>query len=266
MLSNTQLLLSGATKRLTVSAEQGLFRRLVAARNTVNNLENQRRRRTPQESSQLGIARQQLSMVREQLVTANLPCVVHIAQKYVAGGITQEQLVSEGLVGLLRCIDKFDPERGFKFSTYLCRSLINIFCRFIAKQRRHTVGRVDDEEDYIQETESAESYDYDEVVDLVDALDTNRAELTEVEMAVIRFSYGIGVEGGPRTMHEIHMIVGLTKGRVQQIHGDAVDKLRSVLKEAHDETERFDYGRQGASDTEQEAGRGACDANADTPV
>ena len=228
MLSNTQLLLTGATNRLSVADEQSLFRRLVAARRTIDALEA-KKRRIAQESSQLGIARQQWTVVRNQLSTANLPIVVRMSQKYTSGAITQEQLISEGLVGLLRCIDRFDPDRGFKFSTYLCRSLINIFCRFIAKQRRHTVGRVDDDENYIRETESAERFDCDEVVDLVHALDTNRAELDEVEMAVVRLFYGIGRKGGPKTMHEIHLIVGLTKGRIQQIHSEAVEKLRHLF-------------------------------------
>ena len=55
---------------------------------------------------------------RDKLVTANLRLVVSIAQRFRWRGLDWDDLLQEGVCGILRAADKFDPDRGFKFSTY----------------------------------------------------------------------------------------------------------------------------------------------------
>ncbi len=63
-------------------------------------------------------ARRELDRARTRLVVANLRLVVSIAKKYNGQGLQMLDLVQEGNVGLMRAVDKFDHERGYKFSTY----------------------------------------------------------------------------------------------------------------------------------------------------
>ena len=58
------------------------------------------------------------TVAREQLCNANLRLVVHIAKKYQGRGMHLLDLIQEGNLGLLKAIDKFEYDKGFKFSTY----------------------------------------------------------------------------------------------------------------------------------------------------
>jgi RNA polymerase primary sigma factor len=59
-----------------------------------------------------------LDAARNALVLANLRLVVHIAKKYTKSGVPFMDLIQDGNIGLLRAVEKFDHERGNKFSTY----------------------------------------------------------------------------------------------------------------------------------------------------
>ena len=75
---------------------------------------------------------------KERMISANLRLVAHVAKRsaHLAQTMTFMDIVQEGSIGLIRGVEKFDPERGYKFSTYAYWWIRQGICRSIQKQDR----------------------------------------------------------------------------------------------------------------------------------
>ena len=73
---------------------------------------------------------------RERMIVSNLRLVVKIARRYKDRGLALLDLVEEGNLGLIRAVEKFDPERGFRFSTYATWWIRQTIERAIMNQTR----------------------------------------------------------------------------------------------------------------------------------
>ena len=73
---------------------------------------------------------------RKTMIVSNLKLVVNIAKRYIGRGVELTDLIEEGNLGLMTAVDKFDPERGNKFSTYASWWIKQAISRSIADQGR----------------------------------------------------------------------------------------------------------------------------------
>jgi RNA polymerase primary sigma factor len=85
---------------------------------------------------ELDEVRQRADGAHHAIIRANLRLVVSVAKRYIGRGSTFQDLIQEGNIGLLRAVVKFDPTRGYKFSTYATWWIRQSISRSIADQAR----------------------------------------------------------------------------------------------------------------------------------
>ncbi len=170
---------------------------------------------------------------RSDLVTANMGLVLAMAKRTRIANVDLPELISEGNMALLRSVEKFDVSRGFKFSTYACRAILKGFNRMASKTIRYRscfpVEYDPEMEKSDYDVKKHEMAHAESMQELHVALMDNRAELTDLEAAIVRERFALDDGGKKRTLAQVGEKVGLTNERVRQVQNIALEKLRGVL-------------------------------------
>lgn len=169
------------------------------------------------------------SVIRDYIVRRNFPLIYSMMARFRSADLDRDDLLSEAMYGLVQAAERFDPWRGFRFSTYAChairRSMTRGNRRASAYRRRFPVQYDASFERPYHPEEGRDLY----VERLQRALDRNLGELTDLESRILASRFPPG-NRRRSTLQEIGEAVGLSKERVRQLQNSALNKLREVLE------------------------------------
>src|SRR5947207_14875133 len=181
---------------------------------------------------------------REYLVRTNLALVLAMAKRTRLGDIDFAEIVSEGNMALMRAVDKFNIDRGFKFSTYACRAILKAFSRTAMKSSCYKTKFPVEFEPEMEKSDwsdrKRDMVEEDCIDELKQIVDRNLADLSDTEQTVIRRRFNWKQEEEhPLTLEEVGQIIGVTKERVRQIQHKALLKIKSVMEDGVLRTKRL---------------------------
>lgn len=221
---------------LQFEEEQALFRAMNLRKFLANHHATQMdaEHATSEEINTIERSLSEAQLLREHLIKANMRLVMSIVKKFASNQVAFDEMLSDGLVALMNCVDKFDFDRGFRFSTYAYRSIARDLYRSLKTEKlRSTVLSQDGSE---WEVEPADEQGSSAIRDgfwshIREQTQAMIQHLDRRERFIIRCRYALGSHRKVKSLQFLADKLGVSKERVRQLEIRAVKKLRSMASE-----------------------------------
>lgn len=182
------------------------------------------------------IWRRRAEEYRESIVSSNMPLVLAMYQRIGSQNVPHHEMISEGYLALLRCVDRFDVSKGFKLSTYACRAILKSFHRFVNRHAtyvKHFPVLFDPQLERCDYSACVHQSRWEDSIEWVrEMLAKNHAKLTPVEQTVLFERFAMGRGGKGMTFEQIGPIIGLSPERTRQILRATLHKVKAAFDRA----------------------------------
>ncbi|MBO5683076.1 MAG: RNA polymerase sporulation sigma factor SigK [Clostridia bacterium] len=178
---------------------------------------------------------------RQKLISHNLRLVSHIVKKYYSGNKNGDDLVSVGVIGLVKAVDSFRACAGAKFATYAAKCIQNEILMYFRSQKKIACevslsDTIDIDRDgnpltYIDVISCDESLtsEVERHLDGERAMRYVKTRLDERERRIISLRYGLSGRT-PLTQREVATLLGISRSYVSRIEKTALEKLQSAFR------------------------------------
>jgi RNA polymerase sigma factor (sigma-70 family) len=220
---------------LTAEQEVALFRAMNAAKYRANRLRKMLSLREPSEEMMDDIERllSQACELRNRLVRVFLKLGAALARRYASPEFPWDELSSEANLTLLRAVERFDCQRGCRFSTYATHAVRRNLMRYLTHRRRQRQAIVS-----LGELDTVDcgrwTWDYErQMADATTRLDDLLERLEPRDQFILRRRFGLAGSCRGQSLQRIADELGVSRERVRQLECRATDRLRAVAREAN---------------------------------
>ena len=171
---------------------------------------------------------------RDRILEANLRLVFSIVKKYVSVNNTFDDLLSDGIVGLIRAVEKFDYGYGFRFSTFATQVVRRTTCRMVMvnqQDRQKVSSGLQDLDLEISDEGRSSAISEKRRHELRSILAVMLDDLDRRERFIVRARFSMGSHRKVHTLQSLANRLGISKERVRQLEHRAIDKLRAMAGE-----------------------------------
>ena len=179
---------------------------------------------------------------RQSLITHNLRLVSHIARKYTVPGYGPDDLISIGVIGLIKAVNSFKPQSGTTLGTYAARCIENEILMTLRASRKYR-GDVSLQDSVGTDGEGNDITYMDILGTDADDLENDvirRVTLGKVhrvlfslparERLVLELRYGLA-DGKQHPQHEVAQVLGISRSYVSRVEKKAIGLLRDAIGE-----------------------------------
>lgn len=171
---------------------------------------------------------------REIFILSNIPFAIHFSKNFRGYKLEHEDLISEAIIGLIKAADRFDAEKGFRFTTYAKWYIRNEIQRAAGRSKKSGECDIDDEAILSLLADNPKNSIEEKCLeeDIANYVQNAVLNLPEKEADVISRHYGLKNRKA-QSFSEIAEVYGLTKARIHQIEQKAFYTLRNSLEDLY---------------------------------
>ena len=220
-------------KLLTPEEEKSVFNRMNFLRFKANALKSKLETSDPWTVRRIESLLKAADWYRDWIVKSNMRLVISIVKKFVNPQNGFDDLLSDGIVALIRAVDKFDVGLGFRFSTYATQVVRRNTYRSVMekqKDRQRNLGSIQDNGLDISDDQKESSMSEHRWNDLRSRLSLMLDHLDRREKFIIRARFSLGGHRRIQTLQRLADKLGVSKERIRQLEKRALDKLRGMTE------------------------------------
>jgi len=175
-------------------------------------------------------------VVRNRIVHANVRLVISIVKQFADERNSFDELLSEGISCMIKAVDKFDSDRGFRFSTYATRAIRREVLRLVQRHHRDRVRFASGSQEVLgQQISGSDHPEGSEMTwhQVDETVTSMLGQLDDREKFIVQARYGFDDLGEKPTFQKLGELLGISKERVRQLEQRALAKLRQMAEQLH---------------------------------